>query len=387
MAALLIPGAANAAPGLVTSPVEPCQLAKSNPGNGTGEGFPLAELALPAVGEPLNAAAIYIDFSDAVGTEGELSDTRAEIYNDLQYLNDLSGGTFSINVNETDGWVRMPEPSTEYSFSRQIDRGQIVKILTDAVNAADPDFDFSEIDMLWVYTTRGTTTVTNAARFFEVADEIPQLDGNAIDDAIILGSKRRDLFTLGHEMSHIFGIMDQYTNASNPDYDPALGPNMYVGGFEHMDGVGPEWFAWHRWMIGWLGDAEVACVTEPGTSTVRLRPVEASRSHNPAQDALAVIPFSRTQGVAIESRQPIGYDTRLGHPGVLIYSIDTTKKGGEGPLRVIDANPPFKPGEKFAGLDDAAFQPGESYRDETTRTIVQVLDDEDGAAVIRITRY
>ncbi|MGQ7311070.1 hypothetical protein ACUOFU_05130 [Microbacterium arabinogalactanolyticum] len=389
MLALLVPGAAIAAPGPADTPVEACRLVRSGPQPDVGEGFPVSSFALPATGETMKAAAIYVDFSDVVGTEQDLAATRAEMENDIDYLTSMSGGAYSVDVVEPAGWVRMPQLSTDYLFVRtSMKDADTAEIFTDAVNAADSQIDFSDIDVLWVYVVRGTSTVQTAARMVQLRGRISTADGNVIDDGIILGSNRRTTpFTLGHEMSHVFGMPDLYIDVNRPGYDPVLGIRSPYGSWEDLDGPTPEWFAWHRWVLGWIPDEEVVCLPESGKTTVRLRPVEASTSHSPARDALAVIPLSSTKAIVVESRQPLGFDKNLTQPGVLIYTVDSTLGNGGAPIRVVDAHPtPFVPGDKYAGLIDAAFLPGESYTNPEAGTIVRVLDDEDGTAVIQVAR-
>ena len=65
----------------------------------------------------------------------------------------------------------------------------------------------------------------------------------------------------------------------------------------------PEMLAWSRWQLGWLTIRQVRCVTGD-SATIVLNPVA-----DPGDGiAIAAIPLSDTEVIAIESRRRIGSD-------------------------------------------------------------------------------
>ena len=107
--------------------------------------------------------------------------------------------------------------------------------------------------------------------------------------------------------------------------------------------------AWSRWQLGWLQPGQVRCVTglEPGkTVAIALQPVASPGFGT----AMVGIPLSGTEIVIIESRRRIGFDAgheyrygdgaiatlpTLAGGGVLVYVVDTSRSGGQMPIRVI----------------------------------------------------
>jgi hypothetical protein len=99
-----------------------------------------------------------------------------------------------------------------------------------------------------------------------------------------------------------------------------------------MDGAAPEYFAWERWTLGWLTDAEVACI-ESGSATVTLEPIERAGGTK-----MLVARLGPSRAVVVESRRRLGYDTALAREGALVYLVDTSVASGKGPIRVQPEN-------------------------------------------------
>ena len=47
-----------------------------------------------------------------------------------------------------------------------------------------------------------------------------------------------------------------------------------------------------------------------------------------------VVPLTETTALVVESRRKLGYDSRLGKEGALLYKVDTSVPTGEGPIVV-----------------------------------------------------
>src|SRR5207247_1671509 len=73
---------------------------------------------------------------------------------------------------------------------------------------------------------------------------------------------------LNHEVGHTMGLVDLYAFQGDG--------HRFVGGFSMMgliSGLAPEYFAYERWLLGWLDDAQVSC-QQSTDSTVTLTPIE-----------------------------------------------------------------------------------------------------------------
>jgi hypothetical protein len=125
-----------------------------------------------------------------------------------------------------------------------------------------------------------------------------------------------------------------------------------VGGFSLMGliaGHAREFFAWERWVLGWIDDAQVSCAGA-GTSDVVLSPVERSGGIK-----MVVVPTGPTSAVVVESRRAEGYDTNgTFSAGALVYLIDTAVASGNGVLKVLPIN------DADGNKGSAPLQPGQS---------------------------
>ncbi|MDT0319930.1 M6 family metalloprotease domain-containing protein [Streptomyces millisiae] len=362
--ALLVTGLA-AAP--ATSAAEPnaarCRLPAAT--DDLGSGFPVDEQALPAVGT-LRAAMVFVDFEDHPAPRGSLLKAEANLRSGVEYLEDLSGGELDIEVTGSDGWVRMPEPSTSYPFDRGLSYEDHVRYLGDAVRAADDGFDFSNTDVVWVVATEEAENIS----FSPTTNHLDvTADGNHLTHAVTFGYDqwRWGGLVLAHETGHTLGLPDLYLFEAPPD-DPTNW-HAAVGGWDLMgliSGQAPEYFAWQRWQLGWLADRQVVCAPARGSTTATLVPVaESTTTARPSADATLVLPLSATRAVVVENRQAIGYDREILTPGALVYTVDTSVRTGRGPIRVVDATPGSPD-----GLDDAAFRPGTSWTEPSTGAVL-----------------
>ena len=121
-----------------------------------------------------------------------------------------------------------------------------------------------------------------------------------------------------------------------------LHPNGYrsTGYEQHLEAE--EMLAWSRWQLGWLSSEQINCLTE-AESVVDLEPIAEPGNGT----AMAAIPLSGTEVIVMESRRRAGYDLpREEHnpngtigtfptllaEGVLVYTVDASRPGGQLPL-------------------------------------------------------
>ncbi|MDT0443072.1 M6 family metalloprotease domain-containing protein [Streptomyces johnsoniae] len=329
-----------------------------------GSGFPVDDQALPAVGT-LDAAMLFVDFEDYPAPRGSLLKAESNLRSGVEYLENVSGGALDIEVTNSDGWVRMPEPSTSYPFERGLSYEDHVRYIGDAIEAADADFDFSDTDVVWVVATEEAESISYSptTNHLDVT-----ADGNHLTHAVTFGYDqwRWGGLVLAHETGHSLGLPDLYLFEA-PEDDPENW-HAAVGGWDLMgliSGQAPEFLAWHRWQLGWLADRQVVCAPLDARTTATIVPVEESTTGRPTADAMVVLPVSETRAVVVENRQAIGYDREILTSGALVHTVDTGVRTGHGPIQVVDATP----GSADA-LDDAPFQPGTSWTEPSTGAVL-----------------
>jgi hypothetical protein len=139
----------------------------------------------------------------------------------------------------------------------------------------------------------------------------------------------------------------------------------------YIDGNAPEFFAFERWQMGWLDDAQILCLPE-GEQTMTITPIET------ADGVKAVVfPVSESKVVVVESRRPVGYDAKLVKAGALVYTVDTSIYSGEGTLVVYPVleNDPYR--------DQSPLAVGESITvDGVTITVTDANEQGDTVQVV-----
>ena len=123
-----------------------------------------------------------------------------------------------------------------------------------------------------------------------------------------------------------------------------------------MNSIGgplPEPNGWNRWLLGFIGDDQVACLNFGDTAMLKVDNLGKSTKGV----KIASIRVSDSEAIVIESRRSDGYDYSLGkeNEGLLIYRIDTKWRTGRGPFGLV-----LKSGIKRSDLGDALVWLGES---------------------------
>jgi hypothetical protein len=121
--------------------------------------------------------------------------------------------------------------------------------------------------------------------------------------------------------------------------------------------MGGDLSAWEKWVIGFITDSQVHCLSgnEPATRWI------APSSVKTTQKKLIVIPISATKGIAIESIRAAGlyYKIPKASEGVLAYEIDLERIGhGIGLKLILPTN--RNPNQPPFFLSQATLRRGES---------------------------
>ncbi|MYU25771.1 M6 family metalloprotease domain-containing protein [Streptomyces sp. SID8352] len=393
----LVPGATTSAgPGPAVLPrvsgQAPCAIT-GGPEIQMSEGVPTSSGYARSTGT-VRALTLMIDFSDAPG-EGKALDRYAEFFPQTQeWFRTSSYGRLDYRPEApVHDWLRMPKPFAEYGIERgaPFEPGYR-KLVQDLVAAADEKVDFGAYDLLNVLVTpnAGPSALdTVLSVTFAGNAEAPVADGVPVTNASFVYSRQDDgsgsydrtgYRVLPHENGHVFGLPDLYTQ----DGGGAVG---------HWDIMSEDWGAdndllgWHKWKLGWLDASQVHCASAPGTTEYTLTPL----ARKDGGDKLVVVPLDGRSGYAVELRTREGNDEVVCRPGVLIYRIDAGVDTGMGPVRVFDSRRDSggctRSPNVHAELSDAAFTPGETFRDPRRGITIAVASaDLKGDHRIRITR-
>ncbi|EDY45154.1 secreted protein [Streptomyces sp. SPB074] len=372
--------------------VDACRI--SGPlGTQMSEGLPTAAGYARSTGR-VRALNLLVDFSDARG-EGTVDERLKEFFpQTTRWFERGSYGRVDYRPETpVKRWLRMPKPFAAYGIERgaPFEPGYR-KLVRDLVKVSDPLVDFAAYDLVNVLVTpnAGPSALdTVLSVTFAGNREAPVADGVPLANTSFLYSRQDDgsgsyghtgYRVLPHENGHVFGLPDLYTQ----DGGGAVG---------HWDIMSEDWGAgndllgWHKWKLGWLDDEQVGCVASPGTHDFTVAPLAA-----PGHDRkLLFVPLSHTSGIAAEVRTRGGNDEEVCKPGVLVYRVDADVDTGAGPITVADAQKESggctRSPNVHAELSDAPFGVGETYRDDGSRTRIEVLGrTDDGRWRVRVGR-
>jgi M6 family metalloprotease-like protein len=297
---------------------------------GSAEGRPNAAYSIRPVGT-VRAVMLFVDFPDAPTTE-----STQPYFNLLApargWLHSASYGKLTLKIHRVDQWFRMPHDSTDYGFQRGLSYQDHKAYIADAIAAANPSVDFSSYDVVYIVPPTSATAISFSPAFLGGPDGV-RADGHVLGFAATFG---QDIWIAGwgyrvlaHETSHLFGLPDLYS------FDPPTGnywdTHRFAGGWDVMGYLAsrtPDYFAWHKWHMGWLAGSQIRCLNATGRMNVLLSPVETAGGTK-----LAIVKTGSTGAFAVEVRARQGGDTAACRTGVLIYRV-TSKATGEGPIRV-----------------------------------------------------
>ncbi len=305
-------------------PVAPCRLPEAAY-VGVGIGFPRSADRMRSIGT-IRATVLFADFSDVpASTTPEqtfeiLSPTASDFFDAVSY------GSMDLVLEPHPVWLRMSEPSTTYAAAiTQFDEHR--DWLQEAIDLADADIDFSDTDVVVVIATPDATAIGYGPTFTGYDGPGGRLtaDGVGITNGITSGA---DLtywggLWLNHELGHSMTLADLYSYVA---------PTGFTRPFSMMDDIGgaaPEYFAYERWLLGWIEDAQIACL--PASEQLLLSPVERAGGTK-----AAMVPVGATRSVVVESRRALGWDAGLTREGAVVYVVDTSVRSGFGPIEVMN---------------------------------------------------
>ena len=343
----------------------------------TTAGFPLPSWAAPSIGT-IRVAVLFLDFPDVQATYSTEVEAAHGLPYAEEYLEAASYGLIDVEFVPLHGWLRAPRRAHTYLIDTVIGERR-VSLGTEAVQLADPLFDFTGIDIVMTvlpsaHFNAGDHTTASAQTDEGVIGTMAQINTAPHPDR---GDPDQWGTTAAHEVAHGLGLTDLYSYDARDDSLPEAPANRrWVHSEFGLMGLrtaftadpadrrlsfqvrlpgrtvtvynyslnADEMLAWSRWQLGWLDESQVRCVTVSNV-TVLLGPVA-----DPGDAvAMVAVPLSNSEVLVVESRRKIGYDTGreyrdddgvegtlpvLAHEGVLVYTVDASRASGDLPARL-----------------------------------------------------
>ena len=346
-------------PAPVPSDVTPCRLKQAEQ-SFLSSGFPISSIRMSSTGSP-RVAVLFVDFPNVNAVNSTESVFSEPIPGAENYLETMSSGKLDLQFEPLHKWLRMSGEHESYDWLLSDD---YFRFMQEAVDLADPDFDFSEIDSVIVIADEKALSFPSIVGFspdaVTVISGLLPVDGNVIRNGVLRGADYGDYSAeaISHEMGHIMGLPDTYEVV-----DISTAYHTHVGNFGIMGQIVPmdfdrslsdrfkgnEMLAWHRWQLGWIEDSEVFCATS-STTSIKLGPLTKNLGSR-----MLVMPVDSSRVLVAENRAIGGYDQNLSTGGILVYSVDERIATGKGPIKVQgdysadwpDSSVLLQPGEKI----------------------------------------
>jgi M6 family metalloprotease-like protein len=353
--------------------VEQCQLPKSYQQT-LSPGFPRDSALIPSLGT-IRSIFIYVDFPDNKSTQNNKSFTSQYATGAKKFLETQSYGRAKFIFDSTEKTFRINKKSASYAIT-QDGQGDSRGLVQDAINAADGSVDFSLYDFVTVLAPKDTKTILFSGAMTGGKGMFTS-DEKEFSSAVWIGKNKLSNFNqpgfgwsfYAHELGHVLGLMHPY-------YQRDGGP----GAIWDLMGNGgtsvPELIGWHRFLLGWLNNSQVRCLSKDSLTQqqITLSPL----STKSTTTKIVMIPLNSKQALAIEVRRASTFDKLLKtEEGTLVYRVDVTKGDDQGIITILG-----KKGTKREGQTLETLRKGEklSYEGIT----VQVMSSSKQGDTVRI---
>ena len=339
--------------------IEGCKIQEATGMDGyTKAGFPVSPPT--ANSGVVKWALIPIDFPDLPGERNFRSRVDSQMSLLSEWFSSVSGDRFKVEWVVSDSWVTLPGQSEEYAIDLSVnlnDAANGPKLFRDAMNAADPDFDFTGIQTVNFILPSGQTIIGEGSQGFPwddavrayVSEEGPiasySIAGQFFDDP-----KRTYWSYWAHEFGHSIGL--PHIGLSQ-GMTPPFNPWDLMGG---QDGPSRELSGWLRFLAGWLSDDQIFCMDASKVDNLEMTLVPLSNTEEGPK--FAVLPISATKALMIESRRETKFSCEAPTPrdGVLVYLYDATL--GHSDDFLIAASPSGRQEQNF---NDCAVAPNPDF--------------------------
>lgn len=370
---------------------------------GNATAFPFAPTALPIMGE-IDVALIYVDWVDNPGNKIDYDyyQEQVKFFDDFYWM--ASENKLDMKVQTSDKWFRIDGSYQDFTltFEEEAQRGEAPKkqVFYDAaVAASDPEFDFTDIEIVFFAFPRGESLFFHGGPHefnfdwngYLKTEERDIYDTTAPGDWFLnSGGDEPPWVNYVHEVGHMLGIPHQ-ANEDNQREDRLWLQNP-INGYEIManqGGATRTMSSWLRWLAGWLDDEQVACTTK---ATIEDEFYELTPINNVSgQKESLVIKLSDTKALVVESRR---FDTYFDRPspnnknGLLVYTVDATKGSAQGNQALLSPRDITKylvePMWRTSSELDAMFFQGDSVVFEGIK--IEAYSIGKNSDVVRITK-
>ena len=274
--------------------------------------------ALPFTTGKAKIIVLRVEFADEkLGTSREKTEELMEKLRD--YYQEVSYRQLELEITVSSNVYRLSE-NMDYYGSNSNENSRLKDLLTDAVEAADTDIDFSAFDAVIVYHAGFGEESSGSdgdiwSAFLDGLNIAADNGMTTIGEGSIVPEKEAGPSPLGviaHEFGHQLGLPDLYDTTG--DGGSVIGDwGLMDAGAWLGDGLKPGHLcAWSKVWLGWIVPLEVTPCKVNQVDTANIYKIMANDRAGEKSDEYFLV----------SNRQKWGYDSYLPGDGLLIWHID-----------------------------------------------------------------
>ena len=281
--------------------------------HGNRSGFPRESPIDPF--EDLQLLVVPASVDDSVFVESDLAVVEDAFVTVADFYLDQSYGraTVEATIVPEAAWVRL-EGSTEdvglAGAARFHDRSGFFE---DVVAAVAADVDLSLYDAVAV--------VTHQDPDLAFAQALERIDGEqARPPGMLLGGVYLPFWSIyAHELGHVWLLSEDLYYFPDPNQIMMGGWDLMAETLNQTLEINP----WTRWINGWVTDAQVNCITTPGSTTHAIETVSLASERT----KMVVVKLSEHSVLVVDSRRDLGFGEQgwdANGDAAIVYVVDTS---------------------------------------------------------------
>lgn len=359
----------------VQQSIDTCRLAKVNKET-LSAGFPRFSSLIPSTGN-IRSLFLYVDFLDNKASAVPKGFTEQYSVTAKRFLEAQSYGHAKFTFESSPKVYRINKKSSNYQMFSD-GQGDAGALIQDAINAADTEIDFSKYDFLTIVPPKNTTTILSGGAITGGPDNFKSTERN-FSSGVVIGKTKLSNFSLpgfgwsfySHEVGHVLGITHPFLQK---DGEPAAIWDLMGNGGTSV----PEFIGWHRFLLDWLTESEIACFAGASFSNSQhfLTPLNTAGKGK----KMVVITLNAKQALVIEARRASTYDKLQKYEeGTLVYRVDVSKGDDKGIITILGNK-----GTKREGQTLESIKPGESVT--SNGYVIKVVSSSKSGDTVQISK-
>jgi len=196
-------------------------------------------------------------------------------------------------------------------------------------------YKLNDYSALLIVTTKNSSYASSTA---SAGSTVQNPTGRVTNYSVLAGIKPKESRwlsspwrTVAHEVGHLLGLMDLWNREDSTAWQGQTAAPFSLMNTGAGWGYAADLFAWEKWVLGWIPDKDVYCFSKDlNDLDVNLANLDA-----PQGIRLVVMPITSTKVLAIEYRKKSTLDFGIVKSGALVYTVDTTKRNFELPIRIV----------------------------------------------------